>query len=577
MKRRILTALVLLALILGPVLAAAPKANAVVLAGNSTVYVEKCGEAGLQSRLYPAFNSTGDLTLYLPGQADAGKLFLSWPQGTTVTLDGEPQISGQTPIPLPGQEASYEVDGRHILLRTVQGSAGVRAMFLEVDTRQEGYYSFAEISRDESKNMKSAGTMALGEETGCFFTLKGRGNSSWTAYDKKSYNITLYEDDSYAKKQAVSLIDGVSAKAWSLLANYSDGSLLRNKLGYDMANALGIGLSSDFVDLYVDGVYQGCYLLTPKNDYAAPEEGLVLELDNYLDDDPQFTLEGLKEYHATRYGFQNRFTVKENNTGATTGEIQTYLQAAWDAIRQENSEEYLQYIDLDSWAKYYLLHEFYKSFDVVCGSILMHRDGLTEDHKLIAGPIWDLDNALGRSNNNVDLGLTAEQQHSPEGWYIQNVCDPEAWPEGEVVTEFWLQELGKHDSFLERVYEIYRENRDLFDGAAARVRENIAKLSATANMNEDLYGIYKGVAFLKEADSHGCVATRSWQDYAENLANYAEKRADFLRNNIGNTQLLTQEAAPEARLPVIIAAVAVLCVCAAAAGLLLWKKRRSKR
>lgn len=575
MKRRILAALVLLSLLLSPVLSAAPKAEAVVPAGNSTVYVEKSEEAGLQSRLYPAFNSKGEHTLYLPGQADAGKLFLSWPQDKTVTLDGTPQTPGKTPIPQPGQEAAYEVDGRRIVLRTVQGSADVRALFLNVDTRQEGYFSFAEISRDKSKNMKSAGTMALGEEAGFFFTLKGRGNSSWTAYEKKSYNITLYEDDTYAKKQAASLIDGVSAKAWSLLANYSDCSMLRNKLGYDMADALGVGLKSDFVDLYVDGVYQGCYLMTPKNDYAAPKEGVVLELDNYLDEDPQFTLEGLKEYHPTRYGFQNRFTVKENKTDASLEDLQDYMQKAWDALRKTDSDEYLQYIDLDSWAKYYLLHEFYKSFDVVCGSILMHRDGWTENDKLIAGPVWDLDNALGRTNNNADLGLTAEQQHSPEGWYIQNVRDPEPWPEGEIVPQFWLQELGKHESFQTRVKEIYLENQDLFDGAAARVREAAEKMRDTAGMNEDLYGIYKGLAFLKEADSHGCVATRSWQDYAENLANYAEKRASFLKTGFGEGEPIQPD--PEAEFPyaVVIAAGVVLAAAAVVTGILLRRRKKA--
>jgi uncharacterized repeat protein (TIGR02543 family) len=382
-------------------------------------------------------------------------------------------------------------------------------------------------SSDKSKS--AAGMMTYGETEGYYFSIKGRGNSTWTAgYAKKPYNITLYKDDGYVNKKGFELIDGVKAKKWSLLANYSDVSMMRNKLGYDMAHAMGIGLESAFVDLYADGEYLGTYLMTPKNDYESPKNGYMLEIDNYIDsEDYQFTLDGMGEYHSSWYGYQNRISVKDNESQTPNAEIEAYMQKAWKAMLDTSSEDYLNYIDLDSWAKFYILHEFYKSFDVVCGSILMHRDGTADTDKLIAGPMWDLDNTMGRTNNNADLGLTKAKQHTPEGWYIPSVSDPE----GRVKT-FWLQQLGKHESFMERVYEIYHQYSYVFDGAAGKVDTFSAQLEASAAMNFDLHGIVVSSHKVTSRDTHGCLPNSDWASYIYNLRNYAEKRAAFLKENV---------------------------------------------
>ena len=89
-------------------------------------------------------------------------------------------------------------------------------------------------------------------------------------------------------------INGVNAKKWSILANYADSSLLRNKIGYDLACELGIGIESKYIDIWINGKYNGNYLITPKSDYNAPENGYALELDNRYDSkDSYFALDGL--------------------------------------------------------------------------------------------------------------------------------------------------------------------------------------------------------------------------------------------------------------------------------------------
>lgn len=513
-----------------------PEAQA-LSAPSSHLYVAKNESAGLYGDVILIPDSSS-YTLYLPGSADPTKLCFSWGNDVTVfDQNGIQQVSGQAPVALSAGSVSYSVHSgsKEFAVRIQQGSRDVRAMFLEVSEGLAGFDSFENMYNDTSKETKAAGTMAFGSDTGYYFSIKGRGNSTWRYSDgKKPYNITLYKDGTYAKKQSTELIDGISAKSWSLLANEGDQSLLRNKLGYDLASALGIGLRSDFVDLYADGKYLGCYLMTPKNDYQAPDEGFVLEIDNYIDnEDPQFGLTGFNDYHPSLEGYQNRFTVKENNTTAATADIQSYMQQVWNALLDEDSDEYLQYIDLDSWAKFYLLHEFYKSFDVVCGSIFMHRDGTASTDKLIAGPIWDLDNSMGRTTynrelgNNEGVGISQNDQHNPEGWYIQSVSDPQGR-----VPAFWLQQLGKHESFLNRVYQLYRENEVLFQSAPSMLDQSSDRLKGSAYMNFDLHG-FAGSGLSQSCDNLcGCRATQNWDDCVYNLRNYAVKRAAFLSNNV---------------------------------------------
>ena len=76
--------------------------------------------------------------------------------------------------------------------------------------------------------------------------------------EKKSYRLQLDE------KYNMLGIDTGEAKTWVLLANHCDQSMLRNRTGFRLGNMLdGIECSSSdiFVDLYINGRYNGVYLL----------------------------------------------------------------------------------------------------------------------------------------------------------------------------------------------------------------------------------------------------------------------------------------------------------------------------
>ena len=91
-------------------------------------------------------------------------------------------------------------------------------------------------------------------------TIKYRGASSYSKFDKKQYRIKFYKNKKDSAKK-VSLAGMGANSEWVLNGPYLDKTLIRNKLVYDLARELnGWAPDSRFVELFVDGEYQGVYL-----------------------------------------------------------------------------------------------------------------------------------------------------------------------------------------------------------------------------------------------------------------------------------------------------------------------------
>ena len=96
-----------------------------------------------------------------------------------------------------------------------------------------------------------SGTEIVGYSAG----IRGRGNSTWEL-PKKPYRIKFEEK--------VSLFGEAKNKSWVLLALYYDYSAVKDKLAFAMADAIGTDVfvpSYHYVELYLNGKYQGLYLL----------------------------------------------------------------------------------------------------------------------------------------------------------------------------------------------------------------------------------------------------------------------------------------------------------------------------
>ena len=107
------------------------------------------------------------------------------------------------------------------------------------------------------------------------------------------------------------LNDGAQMKNWVLIAEYKDGSMLRNKATFEIAKEIfledGFYVSdAEFVEVYINDKYWGVYLLAEyqqinknrvditeaEKDYTGTDIGYFLELDGYC-----YTEEPLQQFY----------------------------------------------------------------------------------------------------------------------------------------------------------------------------------------------------------------------------------------------------------------------------------------
>lgn len=125
--------------------------------------------------------------------------------------------------------------------------------------------------------------------------VKVRGN--WTTnYDKKPLRIKFDKPQDMLRMN-----DGNKFKNWLLLAEYKDGSMLRNKTALSIARDLlqrdgHYVADAEFVEVFINGEYWGVYLLTemqqvnpervaitaPASGYTGTDIGYFMELDGYF-------------------------------------------------------------------------------------------------------------------------------------------------------------------------------------------------------------------------------------------------------------------------------------------------------
>ncbi|SHM78667.1 CotH kinase family protein [Ruminococcus flavefaciens] len=134
----------------------------------------------------------------------------------------------------------------------------------------------------------------------CAAQVKVRGN--WTTdYPKKPLRIKFKQ-----KTNLLGLNNGAEFKNWVLLAEYKDGSMLRNKAAFFASRQIlsedGLySADSQLVNVEVNGEYMGVYLLTeqqqvsenrvninsPKKDYKGTDIGYFLEFDGYFENEEE--------------------------------------------------------------------------------------------------------------------------------------------------------------------------------------------------------------------------------------------------------------------------------------------------
>ena len=296
--------------------------------------------------------------------------------------------------------------------------------------------------------------------------IKGHGNTSWHE-EKKPYEIKL--------PQEVPLCDMSASDKWTLLSNHIDNTKLLNKLAFDFSSMIGMeySIEADWVDLYIDDVYMGNYLLChepdigkndlnitdleklnkehfdPNNAYEEPDSKGYSYNTNFPNISGGYLLEANvdEHYDERNAGFRlesgKAFTLKspKNASKEEVDYIAEYVRRVEDDL--------VGNIDMDSFSKRFFVHELFMNHDTAITSYYFYKK--PDDPMLYAGPTWDFDKTCGYirpyTSNPVFRDYTAE---------LLDILDDRKTLE-------WDYRLAAEDDYLEYMKKMIVSNEEVID------------------------------------------------------------------------------------------------------------------
>lgn len=270
--------------------------------------------------------------------------------------------------------------------------------------------------------------------------IKGRGNATWSGFEKKPYRIKLEEK--------TSLLGMKKDKHFVLLTGVDDlfMGFMKYPVAYELSRRIGLGWIPEvrYVELVLNGDYRELYYLiekirVDKNRVAITEQedgeedfdkvsgGWLLEIDNY-DDEQQLQFEE-GNGKVLRITYHSPDSLSDIQRQYLKNYISECDKAIYTVDKTNNDWE--NYIDIESLAKYYIINEVLHNAESFMGSCYMYKErGVNE--KLHFGPIWDLGSLLyyGDLNNYFYINPRFDDIH----WITEIVKYPHFQ---EVVKKIW--------------------------------------------------------------------------------------------------------------------------------------------
>lgn len=296
--------------------------------------------------------------------------------------------------------------------------------------------------------------------------VRGRGNASWLYFPKKPYRLKF-------KSKQSPLDAPASAKKWTLISNYSDKTLMRNILAYEVSRAAGQAYTPYIhpVDVVVNGEYKGCYQLCDQveaaSDRVPAKDGYLIEVDHYAyDEEVMFTSAN-----------GTPVTIKHPDEDDISQEQWDFIESFYN--KMENTVLSLNFLDEEKGYRNYLdLHSFLRNFIVgeFCGnpdmlwSVYMYKDAA--DGKLFVGPTWDHDLSFDNDYTSHPINDLGDYVFCTKGRAASEAIrrvtervvkqDPEA---KKLLQALWAEayDAGIKDlpQYLDKTYLLLKESQEL--------------------------------------------------------------------------------------------------------------------
>lgn len=402
---------------------------------NDLIYAHAAADGAEDSEAWiKPYRIDNTLYYFMPSSAkayDTVELFNSY--NKSAVIDGaEIPSNGVAQFKAEADKSYRAVIGSSSLSVRFMFSTAEAALWVNNTDVFSGYGDFFEyLKADKANSVAATGALSTPDgtiENAAVKKMKGRGNTSWYA-DKKGFNVTF--------ENTVKLAGMDKCKKFSLVSNFQDGAMARNRILFDLADEVGVPYSSDsrFIDLYTNGVYQGTYQICQKIDVG--KNTLIPDFsdDDYLDtatggvkSDFGFVAEidsspSADDFHFTASNGNNltmkapELTEDDPNYNAVRSYIRTKYASMYNNLQNNDIADYL---DITSMAKVYIINELGKNWDSGASSFYFtYKPDAEGRYKFFASPVWDYDNSLGNARGVArDLSSLGINDYTlPTGWF----------------------------------------------------------------------------------------------------------------------------------------------------------------
>ncbi len=243
-----------------------------------------------------------------------------------------------------------------------------------------------------------------------------RGNTSKN-FEKKSFSLET--TDISGTEINVSLLGMPPESDWVLTASYTDKSLMRNSITYDLFRQMGnYAPRTKDVELFLNNEYRGIYALTEKpkrsddrinvskltqdeNSYPEITGGYILKIDR-TDEDGWYSLFGGNAQNNSSFYYQYVYPKDIAITVPQKNYINNFMDSLETIINSPTFADptvgYQKYIDVESFIDFFIINELSKNVDAYRLSTYLYKDNISYGGKLHIGPVWDYDIAWHNCN-----------------------------------------------------------------------------------------------------------------------------------------------------------------------------------
>jgi len=258
-----------------------------------------------------------------------------------------------------------------------------------------------------------------------------RGNST-TYLPKRPYRIKFPE------KYSPLGLNHANVRSWALLANDCDKSLIRNDVAFQISRIMQDGASyrqftpcTRFVDLYLNGVYEGNYHLTDQvqvnpgrvevqsltasdaGNTSRITGGYLLELDGFAEGEPLWFMSPRGMKVSIKHPDDDDYAPEQVTW------ITNYFATVENALFSQDFKNpvtgWRKYINMASWVDYCIINEMAGNSDAWWQTFMSKERGIDF---FVMGPVWDFDIAFNNDNRifNATNRLMIEAAHDPKVW-----------------------------------------------------------------------------------------------------------------------------------------------------------------